>query len=115
MTASLPPFLVPEAEAHATLAAVLRVRLPGASWGQVRALIAARRATVLGELCLDPARRLKAGDAVELLARPAPRPRQPETIAIRYLDEHVVVAEKPSGINTVRHPAERDWREERKA
>src|ERR1043166_4824695 len=29
-------------------------------------------------------------------------------------DEHAVVIEKPSGISTVRHPAERDWLEERR-
>src|SRR5438270_741836 len=101
---SLPPFPVADEQAGATLAAVLRSRLPGASWREVRALVAARRVKVLGELCLDDARRLGAGDTVELLARPAPRPRQPEMVALRHLDEHVVVVEKPAGICTVRHP-----------
>ena len=72
-------------------------------------------AKVNGELCLDPARRLKEGETVELLARPAPKPRQAEAIVIRHLDEHVVVVEKPSGLPTVRHPSERDWTERRKA
>src|SRR5947207_2529156 len=98
---SLEPFAVPAEQAGQTLAAVLRTRLPGTSWNQVKGLIAARRARVHGELCLDPARRLQAGDTVELLARPAPKPRQPELIALRHLDEHVVVVEKPSGLNTV--------------
>jgi 23S rRNA pseudouridine1911/1915/1917 synthase len=97
------------------LAAVLRARLPGQSWSAVRALVAARRVKVLGELCLDPARRLKEGDAVELLARPEPRPRQPAMIALRHLDEHLVVVEKPAGISTVRHPSERAWNADRKA
>ncbi|MFO0844591.1 MAG: RluA family pseudouridine synthase [Gemmataceae bacterium] len=111
---ALPPFAVPAAEAHATLAAVLRARLTGLSWSRVRDLVTGRRVRVLGELCLDPARRLKEGDTVELLPRPAPKPRQPEAVAIRHLDEHVVVVEKPSGINSVRHPAERDWADRRK-
>ena len=111
---SLEPFAVPAEQAGQTLAAVLRSRLPGESWSQVRALVAARRLKVLGELCLDPARRLKAGDTVELLARPAAKPRQPEMIAVRHLDEHVVVVEKPSGMNTVRHPSEREWSQRRK-
>lgn len=115
MTASLPPFAVADAEAHATLAAVLRARLPGASWNQVRALIASRRVKVRDELCLDPARRLKPGDTVELLARPAPPPLPPEALAVRHLDEHVIVVEKPSGMNTVRHPSERAWADDRKA
>jgi 23S rRNA pseudouridine1911/1915/1917 synthase len=112
---SLELFLVSAAEANATLAAVLRARLPGLSWRQVRQLVAARRARVLGEPCLDPARRLKEGDAVELLARPAPVAREKENLTIRYLDDHLVVVEKPAGISTVRHPAERDWADRRKA
>jgi 23S rRNA pseudouridine1911/1915/1917 synthase len=35
-------------------------------------------------------------------------------LTIRHLDQHVVVVEKPSGINTVRHPAERNWNERRR-
>ncbi|MFO0929033.1 MAG: RluA family pseudouridine synthase [Gemmataceae bacterium] len=111
----LDPFPVPAELAGQTLAAVLRARLPGTSWTQVRDLIAARRARVLGELCLDPVRRLKAGDTVELLRRSAAKPHEPELLTIRYLDEHVVVVEKPSGMCTVRHPSERDWNEQRKA
>ncbi|HZY84639.1 MAG TPA: RluA family pseudouridine synthase [Gemmataceae bacterium] len=112
---SLTPFTVPAAEEGATLAAALRARLPGQSWGQVRRLVETRRARVNGELCLDPARRVHEGETVELLARPAPRPHQPEMIAVRHLDEHVVVVEKPSGMSTVRHPVERAWTERRKA
>src|SRR5258708_1138693 len=98
--ASMSPenLIVPPEQAGATLAAVLRARLPGQSWNQVRALVAARRVKVLGELCLDPARRLKAGDLVELLPRSAPRPRQQEALVLRHLDEHLVVVEKPSGL-----------------
>jgi 23S rRNA pseudouridine1911/1915/1917 synthase len=115
MNESLTPFALPAEQAGLTLAALLRQRLPGQSWNQVRRLIETRRARVNGELCLDPARRLKEGETVELLARPAAKPRQEEAIVIRHLDEHLVVAEKPSGIPTVRHPAERDWNERRRA
>jgi 23S rRNA pseudouridine1911/1915/1917 synthase len=108
-------FTIPSDQAGATLAAALRTRLPGRSWSQVRRLIAARRVRIGGELCLDPARRLKEGEAVELLARPAARPRHQEAVTLRYLDEHLVAVEKPSGIATVRHPAERAWPERRKA
>jgi 23S rRNA pseudouridine1911/1915/1917 synthase len=108
------PSSVSGGQAGLTLAALLRQRLPGQSWNQVRRLIATRRARVNGELCLDPARRLKEGETVELLARPAARPRPYERVTIRHLDEHLVVVEKPAGINTVRHPAERDWNSRRK-
>jgi 23S rRNA pseudouridine1911/1915/1917 synthase len=108
-------FPVTSAEAGQTLAASLRHWLPGQSWSQVRNLVSSRRLKLNGELCLDPARRLKEGDTVELLAHPAPVPRQQEMISIRHLDEHIVVVEKPAGIATVRHPAERAWPERRKA
>jgi 23S rRNA pseudouridine1911/1915/1917 synthase len=112
---SIEPFLLGAEQDGLTLAALLRQRLPGQSWNQVRRLIQTRRARVNGELCLDPARRLHEGESVELLPRPAPPPRQEEAIAIRQLDEHLVVVEKPAGIPTVRHPLERDWNERRRA
>jgi 23S rRNA pseudouridine1911/1915/1917 synthase len=112
---SFDPAPVPAEQADLTLAAFLRQRLPGLSWSQVRRLIELRRVHLNGEPCLDPARRVHAGETVELLARPAPRPRQHDALVLRHLDEHVVVVEKPSGISTVRHPAERDWSERRKA
>jgi 23S rRNA pseudouridine1911/1915/1917 synthase len=106
---------VPAEQAGLTLAALLRQCLPGQSWNQVRRLIETRRTRVNGELCLDPARRLKEGETVELLARPAAKQHSHEAIVIRHLDEHLVVVEKPSGISTVRHPVERDWNAQRKA
>jgi 23S rRNA pseudouridine1911/1915/1917 synthase len=111
---TLPPTPVAPGQAGLTLAAVLRSHLPGQSWAQVRALIAARRVKVRDELCLDDARRLKEGDTVELLARPLPKMRDAASIVMRHVDEHVVVVEKPAGMNTVRHPAEREWAEGRK-
>jgi 23S rRNA pseudouridine1911/1915/1917 synthase len=99
-----------------TLAAVIRAHRPGQSWKQVRQFIAGRFAQINGELCLDPARRVKEGETVALLAKPAKMPAAfRDAINIRHLDEHVVVTEKPSGINTVRHPAELHWKQERRA
>jgi len=115
MNQSLEPFTLAAEQAGLTLAALLRQRLPGQSWSQVRRLIETRRARVNGELCLDPARRLKEGETVELLARPTAKPRPDEAIVLRHLDDHLVVVEKPSGISTVRHPVERDWNARRKA
>jgi 23S rRNA pseudouridine1911/1915/1917 synthase len=115
MVNSFDPTPISVEQAGLTLAAYLRQRVAGLSWSAVRKLVEARRVRIDGELCLDPARRLREGVVVELLARPAPRPRQPEMVHLRYLDEHLVVAEKPSGINTVRHPAERDWADERRS
>src|SRR5262249_11067191 len=96
-------------QAGLTLASLLRSLLPGKSWSEVRRLVQTRRVRVNGDLCLDAARRLKEGETVELLARPLAVPRHEDTVRIRHLDEHVVVVEKPSGLNSVRHPSERDW------
>jgi 23S rRNA pseudouridine1911/1915/1917 synthase len=98
-----------------TLAAFLRAHQPGQSWGQVRGLIDSRRVRVEGDLVLDPARRLRQGNTVELLAASAPKPAHKEAaVRIRYLDAHLVVVEKPAGLSTVRHPAERNWTARRK-
>lgn len=105
----LQTFHVAADQAQQTLAALLRRWLPGQSWAQVRKLVAGRRVRVNGELWLDDARRLKEGDSVEVLDRPEPKPNLIDTIPIRYVDEHLVVVEKPAGISTVRHPAERQW------
>lgn len=102
-------------QAGSTLAALLRQLLPGKSWSEVRRLIEVRQVRIGGELCLDPVRRLKEGEAVEVLGRPLPRPRHDDQVSLRHLDGDLVVVEKPSGISTVRHPSERDWNAERKA
>ena len=107
-------FFVAAEQADQTVAALLRRWLPGQTWTQVRKLVASQRVRINAEIWLDPARRLKEGDEVEVLARPAPLPQLIDSIVIRHIDEHVVVVEKPAGINTVRHPAERAWHEPRK-
>lgn len=116
MTLALPPFTVAPQEAGFTLAKVLRSRLGGPSWGEVRKLIAARRIKIGDAVCSDEARRLKEDEVVVLLDHPKPLPRtaHPLRLVVRHLDEHVVVVEKPSGVNTVRHPAELEWSEERR-
>jgi len=109
-------FTVVAAEAGHTLAKVLRSRLGGPSWGEVRKLIAARRVKVGDTISTDDARRLKENEVVVLLEHPKPLPRtaHPERLVVRHLDEHVVVVEKPAGVNTVRHPAELEWSEEKR-
>jgi 23S rRNA pseudouridine1911/1915/1917 synthase len=109
------PHRVAAEHAGKTVAAVLRLVLPGQSWSQVRKLVAGRRIKINGEVWLDDARRLKEGDTVEMLARPEKSPQlHIDQIPIRYIDEHLIVVEKPAGISTVRHPAEKDWLEERR-
>lgn len=99
---------------HVTVAAALRAWLPGQSWSQVRRLIAGRRVRLNGEVWLDDARRLKAGDVVDVLDQPVRVTNHVDAIVLRHVDEHLVVAEKPPGVSTVRHPAEREWLEDRR-
>jgi 23S rRNA pseudouridine1911/1915/1917 synthase len=115
MTGHFEPFAIPEGQAGVTLAALLRLRVPELTWSQAKRVVEARRVKLDGEVCLDPARRLRAGVVVELLARSAQPARQQELLTIAHLDEHIVVVEKPSGMATVRHPAERAWTARRKA
>ncbi len=108
-------FSVPAEHAGKTVAALLRLWLPGQTWTQVRKLVEGRRVKLDGDVWLDDARRLKEGDVVEVLARAEQSPQvHIDQIPIRYIDEHLIVVEKPAGISTVRHPAEKDWLEERR-
>jgi len=111
-------FAVAVVESTHTLAKVLRSRLHESlpSWNDVRRMIETRRVTIDGTVCTDSARRLKEGELVELLSNSAHRPKAttPGGLVIRHLDDHVVVVEKPSGLNTVRHPTELEWSAKRK-
>jgi 23S rRNA pseudouridine1911/1915/1917 synthase len=115
---TLPPFTVIAPEAGHTLAKVLRSRLHESqpSWADVRKLIEGRRVKVGDAVCTDSARRLGEGELVTLLGQPVHQPRAatPDGLVIRHLDDHVVVVEKPAGINTVRHPSELEWSEQRR-
>lgn len=102
-------FRVLPRQVDATLAAALREWLSGRSWSQVRGLIAARRITLNGNVCVDPARRLRLTDVVKILPHPAAPPPREKDVRIRFLDAHVVVVEKPAGITTTRHSEERHW------
>jgi 23S rRNA pseudouridine1911/1915/1917 synthase len=103
-----------ESEQGETLARCLRAWLGSVSWGQVRRLVAKRHVLVNGNLCLDAARRLRAGDVIRLLPHPtAPLPTA-DDIRIRYVDAHVVVVETPAGMTSVRHAEERHWPAHRK-
>ena len=79
-------FHVTADDAGQTLAAALRRWLPGQTWSRIRKLIDARRVSVSGNLCLDPARRLKADELVKLLPQSAPKIPTDEQVKIRYLD-----------------------------
>ncbi len=106
---------IDEALAGQTLAAVVRHSLPGISWSSAKRIVIGRHVRLNDELCLDPARRVKAGDVVSIQRKPERVPSAfRDELPIRHLDDHLVVVEKPSGLNTVRHPAELHWKQARR-
>ena len=109
------PFIVRPSDAGQTLAAVLRLRAsPSLSWSGARQLIEARRVQVNGTLCVDDARRLSAGEVVTVLTASLRPPPEAGALVVRFLDDHLVVVEKPAGVLSVRSPEEAGWDERRK-
>jgi 23S rRNA pseudouridine1911/1915/1917 synthase len=98
-----------------TLAAIVRQRVPGASWSQVRKQIEWSAVRVNGVVCLDGARRLKAGDIVEVGLPARKRTDLADRIRLLHVDHHLVVIDKPSGLMSERRPEERRWPAKRKA
>jgi 23S rRNA pseudouridine1911/1915/1917 synthase len=97
-----------------TLGAALRHWLPKSSWSKVHKLIDSRRVMVSGNLCVDAGRRLKSDEVVKLLPHSTAAPPSPGDVQVQYLDAHLVVVEKPSGVTTNRHREERNWPKRRK-
>lgn len=90
--------------------AAMRQHLPDQpSWSTVRKLLQTRKVAIGGVLCLDEGRRLTNGEIVSISDRPVPPPPQMEDVNVRYVDEDVVVAEKPSGMITLRRKSEAGW------
>ena len=100
---------VTTADRGQTLAAFLREKLGGPSWGHVQKMVRSRRVMIHGNICTDIGRRLKVGEVVKVLAVAAAPPPKPDDLRVVYADDQVVVVEKPSGITTTRHTEELSW------
>ena len=103
------PITVLPEQAGLTLAALVREVLPGTSWSRARALCAEGRVLVDGAAVADSARRLAAGEHVELRLSGPVRRATALTDLVVHLDPEVVVARKPAGVLTV--PFERNDRD----
>ncbi len=88
--------------------------LSGPTWSQVKKLIAARRVQINGNLCLDAERKVKAGDVVRLWNHSLAPPPGASTVKLVYLDEHLLVVQKPAGLTTLRHREATDLPQRRK-
>ncbi|MBL8682068.1 MAG: RluA family pseudouridine synthase [Myxococcales bacterium] len=86
-----------------TLGALVR-ELLACSWNQAREAIARGKVSLDGKVVTDSALRLSRGQIVAL-ARAAPRADRADTMlessVVRYVDEQIVVVDKPSGLSTV--------------
>lgn len=106
-------FVVNENTAGAILSA-LRQHLSGASWSVVRRLLGTRRIAINGALCLDEGRRVTVGEIISVHVDSLPLPPTDKDVTIHWLDQWLVVAEKPAGMISLRHPAEQSWSQARR-
>src|ERR1035438_2096503 len=70
-----------------------------------------KQVRICGGVCVDPQRRVKAGQTIQLDAKPAAPakanlPHAARAIVVRHVDAEIVVVEKPAGLTTVRHAEE---------
>lgn len=106
---------IDDALAGQTVAAILRKLDEQLSWSQAKRRVMRGFVRITGEVCRDPARRLTAGEVVEVFDQPERLAEEQIDVPFLHLDRNLVVVEKPPGIPTVRHPAERHWPEKRRA
>jgi 23S rRNA pseudouridine1911/1915/1917 synthase len=98
--------IVSRREAGRTVGAVLGARL-GLAPAAARRMVGERRVRVGGAPCLDPSRRVRAGQRIEVQPRPpAAAPTHGVRPRIAFADAHVVVVDKPAGLTTMRHAYE---------
>jgi 23S rRNA pseudouridine1911/1915/1917 synthase len=97
-----------------TVLAALRNHAAGASWSVCRRWLEGRRVLVNGVVCVTEGRRLQVGDRVLLTAAGKPLPALPSELSLVFVDEYLVVVEKPAGVVTTRRPEESHWSHEKK-
>ena len=102
-------FHVSEAEAGLTLFEALRLWVPEQSGSETKQLVTQQQVQIDGNLCLDTRRPLKVREVVKILPHSVAAPPSAADIQIHFLDEHLVVVEKPSGLTTMRHEEEAHW------
>ena len=97
------------------IVSALRHWLPELSWSKTRQLLRKRRVAVGGSLCLNEGRKLKTGEVVDVFEHPLPAPPSTDDVTVHFCDRDLVIVEKPSGMTTLRHRAERGWPQWKKA
>lgn len=99
-------FTISRRESGRTVTEVLQIHL-ALPRSQVQRLIRDQRVWLGQGICRDPVRRVRAGQQLEVRNQPQPsRPTAPHQPVLRYVDDQVVVVDKPPGLTTMRHPDE---------
>src|SRR5678816_3228633 len=101
-------FRVRPALAGQNLAAALVRLLPKLRQDEIRRLLARKSVDLNGNPCTDPTRRVKAGDVVKVYDEPRAAPATADDVRVRYIDDHLLVVEKPPGVTTLRQPDDRN-------
>lgn len=96
-------------ETNETVLKQLRAHVPNISWNKARDLLRGRYIAIGGLLCLDEGRRLRNGEVVTVLDQQLPKPPADEDVLVRYVDNDVVIVEKPSGMETLRRKTDLTW------
>jgi 23S rRNA pseudouridine1911/1915/1917 synthase len=91
-----------------TLSNVLRLHLDSQSWGDIKGAILKRRVQVNGNLCLDAGRKITAKDVIKIWRESLPKPVTAESIKFAYVDDFLVIVEKPPALTSTRHKEERN-------
>ena len=102
-------FHVAESEAGQSLLSSLRRWLPEAPGSDVVRLLRNHQVQIDGNLCQDPQRRLATGEVVKVLPHAIAPPPTESDIRVHFVDEQLIVIEKPSGMTTMRHDEEAHW------
>ena len=92
---------VPETLGGKALDAIVRAVLE-VPWGKARTLVETGKVSVDGQVVTTSERRVRAGVTIAIdPAAPRPRPGRLDRDRIVFVDAHVVVVDKPSGVSTV--------------
>jgi 23S rRNA pseudouridine1911/1915/1917 synthase len=84
------------------------------SWGDVRRSIRGRHIQINGNLCVDCLRKVTSRDVIKLWKEPLAKPVAVEDVRFVFVDDFLVVVEKPPGITSVRHFEERNLSDRRR-
>jgi 23S rRNA pseudouridine1911/1915/1917 synthase len=98
-------WIVTREESERTVAAVLKARL-GVSWSAARRLVEQRHVFLQDRPCLDSAQRVKRGQRLDVRGEKGHSLPVKNASLIRYVDNQIVVVDKPPGLTTMRHAEE---------